>query len=58
MKIKIYKLIEELVEQGTNAGWNRAHKHTDTPDEETIKNCIEQYIMNNFHDYFEFDTEE
>jgi len=57
MKVKIYKLIEQIVEQGTDAGYLRAHKHTDTPDEETIKDCIEQYIMNGFHDYFEFDSE-
>jgi len=54
----MYKLIEEIVGQGTDAGYLRAHKHTDTPDEETIKNCIEQYIMNGFDGYFEFDTEE
>ena len=58
MRIKIYKLIEQIVEQGTDAGYQRAHKHTNTPDEETIKNCIEQYIMNGFDDYFEFDKEE
>ena len=58
MKVKMYPLIEQIVEQGINAGWNRAHKHTDTPDEETIKNCIEQNIMNGFDGYFEFDTEE
>ena len=58
MRIKMYKLIEEIVGQGTDAGYLRARKHTDTPDEETIKNCIEQYIMNGFDGYFEFDTEE
>ena len=58
MRIKIYKLIEQIVEQGTDAGYHRAHKHTDTPDEETIKSCIEQYIINGFDDYFEFAQEE
>lgn len=58
MRIKIYKLIEQIVEQGTDAGYHRAHKHTDTPNEETIKNCIEQYIMSGFDDYFEFAKEE
>ena len=58
MRIKIYKLIEQIVEQGTDAGYQRAHKHTNAPDEETIKNCIEQCIMNGFDDYFEFDKEE
>ena len=58
MKVKIYKLIEQIVEQGTDAGYHRAHKHTDTPDEETIKNCITEYIMNGFDEAFEFDKEE
>ena len=58
MKIKMYPLIEQIVESGIDVGWNRAHKHTDTPIEETIKQCIEQHIMQGFDEYFEFDTEE
>ena len=58
MKVKIYQLIERIVEQGTEAGYDRAHKHTDTPNEETIKQCIEQYIMHGFDDAFLFDSEE
>lgn len=58
MKVKMYPLIEQIVEQGIGAGWNRAHKHTDTPIEETIKSCIAQYIMQGFDEAFEFDLEE
>jgi len=58
MKVKMYPLIEQIVEQGIGAGWNRAHKHTDTPIEETIKQCIYQYIMQGFDEAFEFDLEE
>ena len=54
MRIKIYQLIEQIVQTGTEAGYDRAHKHTDTPNEATIKQCIEQYIMNGFDEYFEF----
>ena len=32
--------------------------HTDTPIEETIKSCIEQYIMQGFDEYFEFNPED
>lgn len=58
MRIKMYELIEKIVEQGTEAGYNRAHKHTDTPNEATIKQCIEQYIMQGFDEFFTFDLEE
>ena len=54
MKIKMYPLIERIVEEGIESGYNRARKHTDSPDEETVKQCIEQYIMNGFDEYFEF----
>jgi hypothetical protein len=58
MRIKIYQLIEQIVQTGTEAGYDRAHKHTDTPNEATIKQCIEQYIMQGFDEYFEFNNEE
>jgi len=57
MKVKMYPLIERLVDEGIEAGWNRAHKHTDAPIEETIKNCIQEYIMNGFDETFEFNQE-
>tara|TARA_B110000977_G_scaffold189928_1_gene260099 strand:+ start:625 stop:804 length:180 start_codon:yes stop_codon:yes gene_type:complete len=57
MKVKMYPLIERLVDEGIEAGWNRAHKHTDAPVEETIKNCIQEYIMNGFDEAFEFNQE-
>ena len=57
MKVKMYPLIERLVDEGIEAGWNRAPKHTDAPIEETIKNCIHEYIMNGFDEAFEFNQE-
>ena len=58
MQVKMYPLIERLIDEGIEAGWNRAHKHTDTPIEKTIKQCIEQYIMQGFDETFEFDKED
>ena len=57
MRIQIYKLIDRIVEEGIDAGWNRAHKHTDNPIEQTIKSCIEEYILHGFDEYFEFNSE-
>tara|TARA_R110000824_G_scaffold205506_1_gene390386 strand:+ start:83 stop:259 length:177 start_codon:yes stop_codon:yes gene_type:complete len=58
MKVKMYQIIERIVEEGVESGWNRAHKHTDTPSEETIKSCIWEYILHGFDEVFEFDQEE
>ena len=57
MQVKVYPIIERLIEEGVEAGWNRAHKHTDSPTEDTIKHCIERYIMLGFDEAFEFNSE-
>lgn len=54
----MYPLIERLIEEGIEAGWYRAHKHTDTPNESAIKLCVAEYIMQGFDETFEFDQEE
>lgn len=54
-KVKVYKLLNECVEKGIDAGWNKAHKHTDTPSEDLIKEQIENYIMNEISEYFDFE---
>jgi len=58
MRVKIYQLIQKIVEVGTEAGYNRAHKHTDTPDAELIKYHIQEYIMNGFDENFTFGFDE
>jgi len=58
MKVKMYSLIERIVEEGIDAGWARAHKHTDEPYGDALKEHIQRYIMNGFDETFEFDMEE
>jgi len=58
MKVKMYTLIERLVDESIEAGWQYAHKHTDSPTEDTIKHSIEHYIMNGFAETFQFDQED
>jgi len=36
MKANFYAIIMEAVERGLEIGWNRALKHTDVPDYQTI----------------------
>ncbi len=58
MKIKMYPLIERIVEEGIEAGWNRAHKHSEEPYGDAIKDNIQRYIMHGFDEAFEFDQED
>lgn len=57
MKPNSYKIVSDCVEKGTNAGWNKAHKHTDKPTEDDIKDQIHHYIMLEICEYFTFDDE-
>jgi hypothetical protein len=55
MKAKEYNLIAQCVEDGVMLGWNRAHKHTEDPDPEAIRDAIEQAILSEICEWFDFD---
>ena len=64
MRIKIYQLIQKIVEVGAEAGYNRAHKHTDTPDflEEIrhqlymyLEPSMEELVMDSYQDLIYLD---
>ena len=55
MKVKERVIFEDCVESGICYGWNRAHKHTDTPCEITIKNAIYDGIILMIDECFTFD---
>ena len=58
MKVRMYKLIQEIVDSGIESGYQYACKHTENPHPDTIKHCIERYIMQGFDETFQFDQEE
>ena len=58
MKADWYFLIERALEEGIEKGWNRAHKHTDTPDMEIIKSEIVAAQINNLCDFIIWNKEE
>jgi len=58
MKPDSYKILSRCVEEGIDLGWGRAHKHTDKPSEESIKNYIEECIINEVCEYFKFNEYE
>jgi hypothetical protein len=55
MKIRAYPVLCRAVEEGVTYGWQRARKHVDTPDAETIKEQIVTAVLNEISEYFDFD---
>ena len=54
MKPKIREILERCIAEGTEAGYIRAHKHTDTPDDTVICAEIERNIWLEIDTYFTF----
>ena len=54
MRAKEYRLMEECIERGVSAGWYRAHKHTDTPSPESIREEIFSAVLLVVGEWFVF----
>jgi hypothetical protein len=52
--VRSYSVLHRAVEEGVVLGWQRAHKHSDQPDAETVKDYIVQSVMDEIEAYFEF----
>lgn len=57
VRVKAYDLLEKAVEEGLAWGWQRAHKHTDTPTRDHVVENMEREIMNAIHEVFDFGDE-
>ena len=55
MKANTYRILLDAVEKGIDGGYYRAHKHTETPDEDQLKADIYHYVMMEICEYFNFD---
>jgi hypothetical protein len=58
MKPKTYKILTDCIENGVEYGWSRAHKHTDQPNPNTVKECIEDAIMLEISENFSFEDDD
>lgn len=58
MKAKDYLVLEMCIKNGIDWGWARAHKHTDTPDENLIKQEMEAAIEHEINEWFDFDDQD
>lgn len=54
MRVREFQVMEQAVEDGVARGWSRAHKHTEAPDEDAIKNEIIRSVMSEICEWFEF----
>jgi hypothetical protein len=55
MKPKTHQLLEFAIENGLQLGYQRAHKHNDTPSEEYILYQQLEAIMLEIHNWFDFE---
>jgi hypothetical protein len=55
LTMKTYSIVADAVERGVTRGYYRAHKHTDAPSEETIKDVIANAVMGELCDVVDFD---
>ena len=55
MKVDKYRVLSDCVEEGIRYGYNRSFKHTDNPSEDDIVREIENAVMNQICEYFNFD---
>jgi hypothetical protein len=55
MKPNYYQIIQDCIERGVDAGYNKAFKHSEIPDERTIKEELERYVMLEICNYFNFE---
>lgn len=57
VRIRAYDVIWRAVEEGVAYGYKRAHKHTDAPGEESIREHIERAVMASLEEVLAFDDE-
>ena len=54
MTPKDYRLLVRCVEDGVAYGYNRAHKHTESPSEDMLKAKIEDAVLAEISEWFDF----
>jgi len=55
MRVNEWMILSRAIEEGVSYGWQRAHKHTETPNPELIKETIERAVENSISEVFTFD---
>jgi len=58
MKLKAYRIVSDAVERAVSYGYNRAHKHTETPGKDGIVDAIYNEVMNELSEIIDWDEGE
>jgi len=57
MKPKFRLILEMAIDEGVRSGYYRAHKHVEDPSPDAIIETIQETVMSQMYEYFDF-TEE
>jgi hypothetical protein len=57
MKPKFKTILEIAIDEGVRLGYYRAHKHVENPTPEAIIETIQEHVMSNMYEYFDFPEE-
>jgi len=57
LRLNTYSIVSDAVDAGVQYGYNRAHKHTDTPDADHIKQAIMNAVMSELSDIIDWGNE-
>lgn len=55
MTPKFIQLLEVCISDGIQMGHNRAYKHTDAPERHVINEAIFNAVLEEIHEWFDFD---
>ena len=58
MTPKFQRVFDDCLENGIRRGYARAHKHVENPGEEIILDNIQECIMSELYEYFNFKEED
>lgn len=58
LKPKTYPILLQAIEEGVLHGYNRAHKHVESPDGVLLVDSIVKYTMESVLEWFEIDGNE
>lgn len=54
IRVRTYSVLADRLEVAVAAGYRRAHKHTDKPDEAAICEAIHRYVMDALCEVLDF----